>query len=922
MSASRGLRWMAPVVAIGLVGAGLLFVHRPTASSPAPSRPEEPLGVELSGCAAVLTGPICEVASGAELRMWLPSATNDPIEISTDRGPVAFESTAWPDGRQLRFAAPAGASLLEARVVTSERPARWMIGLSSPTAPSPAVERATALRKQGRLDEAAAVLDAVGAGNPAEVPAIVATRARVEYARGHIEGAIALFRRSIALHESSGRVSQASDDAFALAFLLLERDRFDEVRALLVRAAQLSGDYPDGRARGEYYDGLLARATGDVRTALRSTRAAEEHAARLGVSGLRRMARQASAFELEDLGRYREALEAKRNLLASDGDDMTACDRADLLDNIGWGEMLVEEADGSKGTLDPRDPIRDALALFRRSCPDPNRSANALVNLAKAEVSRGRLSEAQQALDEAKKLEHEPAIPVVLAWLHLRGHIALLSNRARDARTPFDREEQIAGALGNADDQRLATEDRARLFVALGRNEDALAAIESEEALLHGEAADIPMGEGRETFFGARDRAAILRVELLVKTGRVAAAARAAREQRARFFAGIRRADALERLDPSARRRWEGLVGAYRRARDANDGEAAHDWELSSDRLAAALEQRNARAAKSRALLEDALGLLAEPSEPEKALDLALEEGELAVLYFPAEDGWYAFTQDARGTRATSLGQVDPSSPPAELSRRMIEPIGDAIARASRIRVLAYGALRSVDVHALVWEGAPLLDHATVAYAMGLGEVASSPDPSPHRALVVADPGGDLPLARAEADEVSSSLGGDAGWQVEALRGADATSDAVRAALARATLFHYAGHASFGGADGFDSALPLASGGELTPGDVLALRTTPAYVLLFGCETGKESAEGTLGGLGLAHAFLAVGARSVVASARVVDDGVTRDLAQELYARMRRGSEWDLPRALRDAELALRGKTASSDWAAFRALVP
>jgi CHAT domain len=124
------------------------------------------------------------------------------------------------------------------------------------------------------------------------------------------------------------------------------------------------------------------------------------------------------------------------------------------------------------------------------------------------------------------------------------------------------------------------------------------------------------------------------------------------------------------------------------------------------------------------------------------------------------------------------------------------------------------------------------------------------------------------------------------------------------------------------GTDGFDSALPLASGGKFTPGDILALRTSPTYVLLFGCETGRESAEGTLGDLGLAHAFLAAGARSVVASARVVDDGLSRDLARELYARIAREPDGDLPRALRDAEIALRKKGASSDWAAFRALVP
>jgi CHAT domain-containing protein len=135
------------------------------------------------------------------------------------------------------------------------------------------------------------------------------------------------------------------------------------------------------------------------------------------------------------------------------------------------------------------------------------------------------------------------------------------------------------------------------------------------------------------------------------------------------------------------------------------------------------------------------------------------------------------------------------------------------------------------------------------------------------------------------------------------------------------SLLHYAGHATFGGPDGVDSALPLANGASLTPGDVLALASAPAHVALFGCDTGRESANGTLDALGLANAFLAAGASDVLATSRVVDDRLARDLAARYYARLLESSVLDPPAALRDALLAVRRDDPGSDWAAFRALV-
>jgi CHAT domain-containing protein len=265
-------------------------------------------------------------------------------------------------------------------------------------------------------------------------------------------------------------------------------------------------------------------------------------------------------------------------------------------------------------------------------------------------------------------------------------------------------------------------------------------------------------------------------------------------------------------------------------------------------------------------------------------------------------------------------GGVDPHLPAEDLSRALLGPFDAAIAGARTIRFLPYGSTRALDLHALPWRGRPLLEHAVVEYALGLDEEPLAPAQA-RRALVVADPSGDLADARTEADAVAAALAR-SNWHVDDLRGVTADGEAVRRALAATDLLHYAGHASFGGADGIDSALALARGSRLTPADVLALPRVPEVVALFGCDTAHESATGTLDTLGLTSAFLVGGAQVVVATSRVVDDALARDVAAEMYARLAATPAVDAAGALRDAVLTVRGRSPASDWAAFRVLVP
>jgi CHAT domain-containing protein len=225
---------------------------------------------------------------------------------------------------------------------------------------------------------------------------------------------------------------------------------------------------------------------------------------------------------------------------------------------------------------------------------------------------------------------------------------------------------------------------------------------------------------------------------------------------------------------------------------------------------------------------------------------------------------------------------------------------------------LPYGWLRAIDFHALPFRGEPLVASVAVEYALDLP--AARPAIASGAALVVSDPTDDLPATRVEAAAVAVRLR-DAGWSVVRVEGRDATSARVRQELPRAALFHYAGHGLFAGHDGIESALPLASGGSLTLGDIFALGATPSRVVLSGCDAARTTESDGAEGLGLAQAFVLAGADFVIAPWRKVDDASAATLSAALAKDLSRSA--DGAEVLRAAQNRLRAASDPS-WAAFR----
>ncbi|XP_065842647.1 tetratricopeptide repeat protein 28-like [Oscarella lobularis] len=172
--------------------------------------------------------------------------------------------------------------------------------------------------------------------------------------------------------------------------------------------------------------------------------------------------------------------------------------------------------------------------------------------------------------------------------------------------------------------------------------------------------------------------------------------------------------------------------------------------------------------------------------------------------------------------------------------------------------------------------------------------------------LIVGNPDnqafGALPGADAEAAVVQELIGG------LRLSRHEATASAVKTRLTRASCAHFACHGGKLDDDssrGFCGALFLASsdgqGAELSAAEIATMSIDAELAVLAACDSfcGPVRSEGVLG---LPHAFLAAGVRSVVATLRVIRDRSTVDLVRTFYDVLKSGcNENSVAGALQEA---------------------
>lgn len=909
----RGLRRGVLFACAGLWGA----------CSP-PQHPPLPLHIEYAGCSEVFVpGPVCALGTkNREMRFWVDQPPEIEIELRAGGRRRESAKVLIAGGQQLTVKIPPGASEIEVRAQTSQGEATWSLALTTPPRWPSLIRDAWQLsEKEGRPADALRLLEDRISELPLE-ERWMALRLRAQIARELVpyEEAVMFFTEAISAERDAGALLSQTNDATALVWLHVKARRFAAARKVLSQW-QLPAGFPaeTGYARS-YCSGLLAEDSGDARSALTDLEQAVEQAKRVGLDTEGWIAEHVLARQLQALGRAREAATLFARLYRSRPGSLSPCEWAAMLTNQAWSLLLAREAGEDLG--DPIPVLAEARQSFERGgCLRlEEKRLNHHLNLTLALLQDGQLAAARASLSQARALERS-ATPLHRLWsLELEGRINLAEGRPQAALALYERLDELASSVLSPDGRWRAAYGRARCYRAMGRFTDALAAFRKAESLLDEQSRQIPIQEGRETFAAQHEGATNLYLELLLNRGRDAEAFGVARRARSRVMRKLARGNRLAHLSAADQQQWDGGIAEYSKQRQALEAGLAEDWKLPADQLSRLRAARAAQYQDAQRALDRAITVLGEAGDSEGLLPP--RPGEVILAYHPLPGGWVGFAASGETVEVRRFDLPEGVlARPAELARRLLAPFQARIEQAQRVRVLPYGDLRTVDFHALPFGDDILLAARPVVYGLDVATRAESPPRPGRRALVVANPRGDLPAADVEAGEVTAALHRqEPAWSTATLQGTAATADAVRRGLARVDLLHYAGHGIFSGFGGWESVLPLAEHSQLALGDVLALAEVPPWVVLSACETARSGSEAPAEGLSLAHAFLLAGSRSVIATTRPVGDRAAEGLFTGMYRRW--GSTPDLAVLLQQAQLAWRRRDRGGDWSSFRLFEP
>jgi CHAT domain-containing protein len=236
-----------------------------------------------------------------------------------------------------------------------------------------------------------------------------------------------------------------------------------------------------------------------------------------------------------------------------------------------------------------------------------------------------------------------------------------------------------------------------------------------------------------------------------------------------------------------------------------------------------------------------------------------------------------------------------------ELSRRLIEPIADAVGE----RTLVVVPTRSL--HAMPWAMLPALRGRPLVVAPSVATwLTLRPAPIPAATRIVLAAGPRLRHAAAELAAVNGLYPSAA-----VLAGRQATVTAVMQALDGATIAHVACHGSFRSDSPLFSSLEL-SDGPLNVYELQRLRRAPDLIVLSACDLAISDARPGDEMLGFAAALTGMGTRTVIASVVPAPDATVKRLMIALHRELIAGHSPAVALAtaqatLRPGESALTG---------------
>jgi tetratricopeptide (TPR) repeat protein len=230
-----------------------------------------------------------------------------------------------------------------------------------------------------------------------------------------------------------------------------------------------------------------------------------------------------------------------------------------------------------------------------------------------------------------------------------------------------------------------------------------------------------------------------------------------------------------------------------------------------------------------------------------------------------------------------------------------------------KLVIVPHGLLHQMPFHALFDGERYLLERFEISYAPSARVYSLCQQQAPQvsdKALVMSVPDPLIPAVTEEARAVARHLPG-----AEVLNDGQATTHALQNESSGCYVLHLACHGLFRSDNPMFSSLKLHDG-WLTAADVMQLDLAGTLVTLSACESGRNEVFAGDELIGLARAFLGVGASTLVVSLWLVQDEATAELMEKYYERLRDGS--GPAEALRAAQLAIKDERPHPYyWAPF-----